>query len=82
METQTTLKYSFGETTEEVIRERHREWRGLDQYPGPYLMWLQDIAEDHLLTVLDALLCCDAMEVPGAIQLRIDILAALGIDES
>lgn len=85
------LRYPFGETPEEVIRERFAEFRvrGLDDLPENY-------SAAALLTVLDALKVASQSqgnyrpldEDPefdpneDAYILRLSILAALGIDES
>jgi hypothetical protein len=89
--TDTKLKYAFAETPEEVIRERHVYLigRGLNATDmlttvSVHGEWLVDIGHSDLLTVLDAL-ADSALSVPWPVparQLRIDILAALGIEEA
>lgn len=105
MEAETTIKYPFGETPEEVIRERH-EWllspEGLKhrvlRFDGDLTNATPVMPTDALLTVLDALLEAskqasseDYPDLPDDVpfkqntrhgQLRIQVLAALGIDES
>lgn len=76
-----TIKYPFGETPEDVIRERAAACREIPLIDLTPWQMVAGAKPDDLLTVLDALLCCDAMEVPGATKLRIEILAALGSDE-
>lgn len=97
-----TLKYNYGETLEEVIRERVEglAYVVVDKHDGH---WLYGGATDHLLTVLNDFKtasetyaerkrsCAAAGEHGSASgwlkreqrsrNLRISILAALGIDE-
>lgn len=90
-----TLTYPYGETPEEVIRERWSHLLAFEPNPDDHVtqMVVAFPSSDDLLTVLDALLV--ASELPlvkegplkhfngrdKARQLRISILAALGIEE-
>lgn len=88
-----TLKYSYGETPEDVIRERHLLAceTGL---PMNDFQWVDSVRCGDLLTVLDALKSAALVEqdedswygdpAKGSqfAALRISILAALGIEES
>lgn len=91
-----TLTYPYGETPEEVIREglaalqaAYHEGREIhEQTPD----WLCFVEADDLLTVLDALLgtsvdfhdagCSVSPASSEFGQLRISILAALGVTEA
>lgn len=81
------IKYPFGETPEAVIRGQFRASDGYLREHGQYgaLLWFYR-SVDELLTTLAALYGVtktgSQYAVSGAMKLRIDILAALGIDES
>lgn len=85
--TNTTLKYPFGTTPTEVIREQVR--RGAESsisLTDVSRTARLDLNADDLLTMLDALEVASVRSVDVNIrgrsyQLRIEILAALGIDE-
>lgn len=88
-----TLTYNYGETPEDVIRERHREYLVANPSAPRYSVGaLLQTSTDHLITVLDALKRDSWMIVEGRAgrsaqntdpgKLRIEILAALGVTES